>query len=80
MQYTVRKIPPALDKAIRGRARAEGKSMNEVAVKALVQGLGLGGESVVRRDLRDIAGTWTKDKAAEEALIAQDQVDADLWK
>jgi hypothetical protein len=80
MQYTARKIPPALDKAIRGRARAEGKSMNEVAIKALVQGLGLGGESGVRRDLGDIAGTWTKDKAVEEALAAQDRVDESLWK
>ncbi len=35
MQYTVRKVPAALDKAIRGKARAEGKSLNEVAVEAL---------------------------------------------
>ncbi len=80
MQYTVRKISAALDKAIRGRARAEGTSINEVAVKALVQGIGLGGESVVRRDLGDIAGTWKKDKAVEEALAAQDRVDESLWK
>lgn len=80
MQYTVRKIPAALDKVIRGKARAEGKSMNEVALQALVQGLGLSGESVFRRDLGDIAGTWTKDKAVEEALAAQDRVDPDLWK
>ena len=80
MQYTLRNIPAALDKVIRGRARAEGKSINEVAVEALVQGLGLGRESVVRRDLGDIAGTWMKDKAVEEALAAQDRVDQDLWK
>ncbi len=80
MQYTVRKVPAALDKAIRGKARAEGKSLNEVAVEALVQGLGLDGKSIPRRDLGDIAGTWTKDKAVEEALAAQDRVDADLWK
>ena len=79
MQYTVRKIPAALDKAIRERARAEGKSINEVAVAALVQGLGLGSESVVRRDLGDIAGTWTNDKAVDKALAAQDRVDQDLW-
>ncbi|MBI3374117.1 MAG: hypothetical protein HY017_20520 [Betaproteobacteria bacterium] len=80
MQYTIRKIPAALDKVIRGRARAGGKSINEIAVAALVQGLGLGSESMVRRDLGDIAGTWTKDKAVDEALAAQDRVDPDLWK
>ena len=80
MQYTVRKISAALDKAIRGRARAEGTSINDVTVKALVLGLGLGGESLVRRDLGDIAGTWKKDRATEDALAAQDVVDESLWK
>ena len=80
MQYTIRNIPAELDKVIRGRARAGRKSINDIAVAALVQGLGLGSESVVRRDLGDIAGTWTKDKAVEAALAAQDRVDPDLWK
>ena len=30
--------------------------------------------------MESVAGTWTKDKAVEEALAAQDRVDADLWK
>jgi hypothetical protein len=49
--------------AARERARAESKSLNEVAVEALVDGLGLGDEDVVRRDLSDVAGTWKKDAA-----------------
>lgn len=80
MQYTVRGIPPAIDEAIRERARAEGKSLNEVAVEALADGLGLGDEDVVRRDLSDVVGTWRKDAAVEAALAAQDRIDRDLWK
>ena len=80
MQYTIRRIPPALDAALRRRARREGKSLNRVAVQALAQGLGLGQGNEIRRDLSDIVGSWKKDAAAEAALAAQDRVDEDLWK
>jgi len=80
MQYTMRGIPPALDAAIRQRARREGKSLNEVALSALAQGLGFDREPVVRRDLDDIVGTWRRDARVEAALVAQDQVDETLWK
>ena len=80
MQYTIRRIPRALDEAIRRRARAERKSLNEVAVEALAQGLGLGLERRVRRDLGDVVGTWRKDSGTEAALAAQDRIDEPLWK
>ena len=80
MQYTLRGIPAVVDEAIRKRAKAEGKSLNEVAVEALADGLGLGETDVVRRDLSDVVGTWKKDAVVEAALAAQDRVDEDLWK
>jgi hypothetical protein len=80
MQYTIRGIPEAIDSAVRERAKAEGKSLNEVAVEALADGLGLGEGDVVRRDLSDVAGTWKRDSAVEAALADQDRVDADLWR
>lgn len=79
MQYTVRGIPKALDKIIRQRARAEGKSLNAVAVEALADGLGLGQESLVLRDLSGVLGTWKRETAVETALTAQDTVDEALW-
>lgn len=79
MQYTVRGIPTALDVALRARARAAGKSLNEAAIDALAEGTGLIGAPRKRRDLGEIAGTWKADKALEAALVAQDQVDEDLW-
>jgi hypothetical protein len=80
MQYTIRGIPEAVDTAVRERAKAEGRSLNEVAVEALADGLGLGRSDVVRRDLSDVAGTWKKDAAVEAALADQDRVDEDLWR
>jgi plasmid stability protein len=38
MQYTIRGIPVAVDNALRARARAAGKSLNEAAVDALADG------------------------------------------
>jgi len=80
MQYTIRGIPPAIDEAVRERAKAEGKSLNEVAVEALANGLGLGEEEIIRRDLSDVVGTWKRDAALEAALLARDRVDEDLFK
>jgi hypothetical protein len=80
MQYTIRRIPPAVDAALRRKARAEGKSLNEAAVDALVEGAGLSGAPQRRRDLSNIAGTWHEDAGFDAAIVAQDQIDEDLWR
>ncbi|MGH7571090.1 MAG: hypothetical protein ACREMK_04510 [Gemmatimonadota bacterium] len=79
MQYTIRKIPKRLDRAIRERARREGKSLNRVTIEALRLAFGLDGESIRRRDLSDLAGTWKDDPETEQALAEQRRIEADLW-
>ncbi|HEX9460192.1 MAG TPA: hypothetical protein VGA84_13655 [Thermoanaerobaculia bacterium] len=80
MQYTIRGISPTVDDALRERARAAGKSLNEVALEALAEGAGVTNAPRQRRNLDDIAGTWRADKAFDEAIADQDQIDEDLWK
>ena len=80
MQYTIRRIPKAVDDAIRDRARATGKSLNEAAVATLAEGAGVAGTRQKRRDLGDIAKTWRSDKTVEAALAEQDRVDENLWR
>ena len=80
MQYTIRGIPPAVDAAIRQRARATGKSLNEATLDVLVEGSGMAGTPRKRRDLGDIAGTWRREKPVEDALADQDRIDPDLWR
>jgi hypothetical protein len=80
MQYTVRKVPARIDAALRRRAKQENKSLNEVALDALLRATGLDGEPVRHRRLNDLAGTWVDDPECEAALRAQDQIDDDLWK
>lgn len=79
MQYTLRNIPEELDRALRERARREGRSLNEVALEALRVALGLSEEAIVRRELGDVAGTWVEDAQVEAALADQRQIDEDLW-
>jgi hypothetical protein len=80
MQYTIRDIPPILDSELRRRAKTEGKSLNSVAIEALVRGAGLGEEPVRYRDLSDIAGTWVDDPEFDRAIADQDRIDEDLWR
>lgn len=79
MQYTIRNVPRALDEALRRAARERGKSLNEVAIEALAQGLGITGDRARQRDLGDIAGTWRQDVNLDSALAAQDTIDEEMW-
>lgn len=79
MQYTIRNVPEYLDAALRGTARELGRSLNEVAVQALVRGAGLSDGPRRKRDLRDLAGSWHEDAEFDIALAAQDAVDEELW-
>jgi hypothetical protein len=80
MQYTLREIPPTVDSELRRRAKAEGKSLNTVALEALIRGSGLGESPIRQRDLGDVAGTWHEDPDFDQAVTDQDQVDERLWK
>ena len=80
MQYTLRDIPPLLDSELRRRAKAEGKSLNSVAVEALVRGIGLSQTKIRQRELGDIAGTWHEDPELDQAIAEQHQLDERLWR
>jgi plasmid stability protein len=79
-QYTLRDIPPALDRALRERAEREGKSLNQAAREALTRGVGLPDQEPLSHDLDELAGTWQEDAAFDEAILAQDAVDPDTWR
>lgn len=80
MQYTIRKLPARLDKLIRKRAKEEGKSINTVAVEALMEAFGLRGSVPARRDLGSLAGSWVEDPAVDEALAEQRTIDDEMWR
>jgi hypothetical protein len=79
-QYTVRFVPPEVDRALRERARAAGASLNTVLVDALAAGVGIGRVARVRTDLDSFIGTWVEDPAFDAAIAAQDTIDEEAWR
>lgn len=79
-QYTIRAVPPAVDRALRRRAKAEGKSLNAVAIEALERGLELDAIPHQHTDLDSLAGTWQEDKAFDRAVADFERVDEESWK
>jgi hypothetical protein len=45
MQYTIRNIPKTVDVALWRRAKRQGRTLNEIAVEAMTEALGLLPES-----------------------------------
>jgi hypothetical protein len=80
IQYTLRRIPPRVDRELRRRADAQRQSLNDVAVQALECGLGLADQPVRYHDLDDLAGTWVDDPEFDDAIAQIDKVDPELWR
>lgn len=80
IQYTLRKIPPQVDRELRRRADEERKSLNEVALQALERGLDLADMPIRHHDLDDLIGTWVEDPEFDQAIEEMDQVDPELWQ
>jgi hypothetical protein len=70
-----------VDRALRRRAAREKKSLNAILREALIREAE-GAEPAGRlyTDLDALAGTWRDDPGFDEAIRAQDQVDASLWR
>jgi hypothetical protein len=77
LQYTIRCIPPEVDQALRDRAKADKKSINEVIVDALTQAT-IGRKKY--RDFSDVCGKMEPDPAFDEMLEWQRQIHPDDWK
>ena len=79
-QYTIRGVPPVVDRALRRRARQEGKSINTVAVEALARGMEIEAKPVAHTDLDALIGSWQEDPAFAAALADFERIDAEVWR
>ncbi len=81
MQYTLRKIPDDLDRALREAAEEQHKSLNQVAIEALQRAVGVAEKEPAKgRDLSDVVGSWVADPAIDSALADQRRVDPESWE
>jgi plasmid stability protein len=80
MQYTIRDIPEDVDKALRAKAKAEGKSLNQTAVEVITGALGIRQTKRKYRDLSDLVGSMIRDPEFDRVMEEQDKIDPELWK
>lgn len=80
MQYTLRNISKQTDRALRLKAKAEGKSLNAVAVELLERGLGLNGQPRVYHDLDDLFGSGPLEPVVLKAIHENNAVNPDGWR
>jgi hypothetical protein len=77
LQYTIRGVPPEVDRILRQKAAQRKQSINQVILDELtVATIG----QPVRADFSDLVGRWTPDPAFDEILTAQRQIDWDKWQ
>jgi hypothetical protein len=79
-QYTVRNIPPEVDRALRRKARESGKSLNTVILDELAKATDQTRAGNTYDDLDELIGTWREDKGFDRAVEAFAAVDEGLWK
>ena len=80
MQYTIRAVPDAIDRALRRQAKREAKSLNSVVIEALARGLELDAKPVEHTDLDHLIGTWQEDPGFDRAIADFGRIDEDTWK
>lgn len=79
---TVRNVPPELAEALRQEKARRGKSLNQVVLDLLSQGLGVGVGRRRSNGLARLAGAWRQEDLEEfEAAVAiAEQIDEELWE
>ena len=81
-QITLRDVPQELDHRLRELARVRNRSLNRTIIQVLMESLHLGDGKDRKRDVSDLAGTWSDEDAQEfEAnMRVFEQVDDEIWK
>ena len=77
MQYTIRGVPPEVDRALRQKAAQRKQSLNQVLLEELARAT-VG--KLVKADFTDLVGKWTPDPVFDEIVSSQRQIDKDKWK
>ena len=81
-QMTLRQVPDAVEKGIRGRARSTGRSLNRVVIDLMDESLRVRPLEKKRRDISRLAGKWSQAQceAFDRNTLAFERIDAEIWK
>ena len=80
-QLTLRALPSAVDQQLRAVSRKNGKSINQTVIELLKKALGISDLPHKKRNVRHLAGTWTKHDAQEFAHHTKlfETIDREVW-
>jgi hypothetical protein len=76
-QYTIRGVPPEVDRALRTKAAQLKISLNQIVVDELTRAT-IG--RTRKADFSGLVGQWTPDPEFDEVIASQRQIDWDKWK
>jgi hypothetical protein len=77
VQYTVRGIPPDVDRALRRKAAQRKQSLNRIVIEELTAAT-TGARK--RADFGDLVGKWTPDPEFDAILASLRRIDLKKWK
>ncbi len=79
IQYTIRGIPPEVDKALRRKAHARKVSLNQFLVDELAKAIG---EATPKkyRSLDALKGMWVNDPEFDKIMAEQRKIDWKMWR
>lgn len=78
MTLVLRDIPEDVERALRAKAQAEGKTPEQVAIEALAATTSP--SSAKKSDFSAVVGTWVEDPVFEQIRREHEQIDPELWK
>ncbi len=78
-QYTIRRVPRSVDRALRQMAQRQGMSLNAVLLDAVTKAAGVCVESTVHHDLDSFIGSWVADPETDVALVSQRKIEPGDW-
>lgn len=81
-QITLRQIPENIDVLIRHLSQEKNKSINKTIIELLEKALGVSGNSNKKRDLSNLAGTWSTLQAKEfrRNTTQFGEIDREIWE
>ena len=80
IQYTIRKVPEALDRKIRAVAKKGPKSLNTLIIETLEKQFLYPKASPKHTDLNRFSGLWVDDPEFDQAIAAFDEIDENAWE
>ena len=79
IQYTIRGIPPEIDKALRRKAHARKVSLNQLLVDELANAAG-DATPKKYRSLDALKGMWVHDPEFDKIMAVQRKIDWKMWR